>query len=199
MPRLSALFFSLSLLSLGTSCTQAQVPNADQQIAAAVSAAPEELRAGAAVMGYDAEGALVSIREGSNDMICLADDPSDDRFHVACYHASLEPFMERGRALRREGMARDEIERIRQQEAEAGTLKMPEQAAALYSLTGPPDSFDAATQTAPEAAPLYVVYIPFATEASTGLTKSPLAPGAPWIMNPGKPWAHIMIVPERED
>ena len=199
MPRFPALLFLLCLLGFSTSCTQAQVPDAERQIAAAVSAAPEELRAAATVLGYDADGALVRIREGSNDMTCLADDPSDDRFHVACYHASLEPFMERGRALRKEGKTRDEVERIRQEEAEAGALKMPEQAAALYSLTGPPDSFDEATQSAPGASPLYVVYIPFATEASTGLTKSPLAPGAPWIMNPGKPWAHIMIVPERKE
>ena len=30
-------------------------------------------------------------------MICLADDPNESpRWHVACYHKALEPFMARG-------------------------------------------------------------------------------------------------------
>ena len=45
------------------------------------------------------------------------------------------------------------------------------------------------------ARPLYVVYIPFATAESTGLSATP-APGTPWIMFPGTPKAHIMFVPD---
>jgi len=43
---------------------------------------------------------------------------------------------------------------------------------------------------------LYVVYIPYMAPATSGLTANPLA-GGPWIMYPGKPWAHIMIAPEK--
>jgi hypothetical protein len=35
---------------------------------------------------------------------CLASDPAVARFHVACYHHSLEPFMACGRALREQGI-----------------------------------------------------------------------------------------------
>ena len=41
----------------------------------------------------------------------------------------------------------------------------------------------------------YVIYIPYATAASTGLPEKPSAPGMPWIMNAGKYTAHIMINP----
>jgi hypothetical protein len=44
----------------------------EEQIASAVLAAPEERRAEAAVLGYDAQGKLVTLRKGTNDLICLA-------------------------------------------------------------------------------------------------------------------------------
>jgi len=44
------------------------------------------------------------------------------------------------------------------------------------------------------ARPLIVIYIPGATETSTGLSAKP-AEGTPWIMFPGTPKAHIMFVP----
>ena len=36
-------------------------------------------------------------------MACLANSPGVDRWHVACYHRSLEPFMARGHELRAAG------------------------------------------------------------------------------------------------
>src|SRR5215212_652700 len=74
------------------------------QVAAAVLAAPADRRAGARVLGYDDKGALVTLREGTNDQVCLADNPKENGFSVACYHKDLEPFMARGRALAAEGM-----------------------------------------------------------------------------------------------
>ena len=43
---------------------------------------------------------------------------------------------------------------------------------------------------------LYVVYTPYATAKSTGITENPIE-GGPWIMYPGKPWAHLMIAPQK--
>jgi hypothetical protein len=84
-----------------------------QQVAAAVAAAPAELRDGAAVLGYREKGKLVTLREGKNDMVCLADDPSIEQFHVACYHKALEPFMARGRSLRAEGVKGEQVDTVR--------------------------------------------------------------------------------------
>ncbi len=177
----------------------AQPPGPGLQIAGALSAAPEDRREGAAVLGYSPAGELVTLREGTNEIVCLADRPGDDRFHVACYHRSLEPYMQRGRELRAEGVESADSFRIRHEEADAGKLEMPEAPAALYNLGGPPSIFDPATGAVTGGSWVWVVYTPWATEESTGLPTTPLAPGAPWIMRPGTASSHIMIVPPREE
>lgn len=183
----------VAMISSTTASAQQRTP--EEQIRAAVAPAPIEMQDGAKVLGYSAEGKLVTLREGTNDLICLADDPEDDRFHVACYHNSLEPFMARGRELAAEGKSREEIQQIREDEANQGVFKMPEAPAALYSFTGPVDSFNYETGEVDGAGRLYVVYIPYATAETTGLSTTP-STGSPWLMNPGKPWAHIMLIPE---
>ena len=166
--------------------------SAEQQIASAVLPLPADLRASATVLGYASDGRLVTLREGSGAMTCLASNPAMQRFHVACYHKSLEPFMARGRQLRAQGVTGDKVDSVRFREARAGTLRLPKEPALLYSLTG--DSYDPATNSSPGARALFVVYIPYATAESTGLSPSPVR-GAPWIMLPGTPKAHIMFVP----
>ena len=164
----------------------------DDQIAAAVLPLPADARATATVLGYGADGKLTTLRKGTGTMICLADDPKETRFHVACYHDSMEPFMARGRELRSSGVTGTQVDTVRFREAKAGSLKIPTHPSSLYSLTG--GTFDPATKTAPGARWLYVVYIPYATAASTGLSDKP-AGNAPWIMFPGTPKAHIMFTP----
>ena len=100
-------------------------PPAAEQIAAAVLAAPADRRAGAGVLGYDDKGALVTLREGTNDQVCLADNPRDKGFSVACYHKDLEPFMARGRAMAAEGRQAGRPRGPAAKEIAAGTLKMP--------------------------------------------------------------------------
>jgi hypothetical protein len=42
----------------------------------------------------------------------------------------------------------------------------------------------------------WVIYVPFATAETTGLSTKPVENG-PWLMDPGTPGAHIMITPTR--
>jgi hypothetical protein len=165
-----------------------------EQIAAAILAAPADRRAGAAVLGYDEKGALVTLREGSNDLICLADNPKENGLSVACYHKDLEPFMARGRALAAEGVKTADREDVRAKEIAAGTLKMAKEPRSLCVVSG--TAFDAATGKITDAYTRWVVYTPFATPESTGLSVTPV-PGGPWLMYPGKATAHIMINPAR--
>lgn len=166
-----------------------------EQVTAAVLPLPAEFRERARVLGYRAGNArLVVLRDGAGPFTCLASDPAAPRFHVACYHRSLEPFMARGRALRASGTAGAQVDSVRFAEVKRGRLAMPTQPAALYSLSGPAGSYDAAAGTATGARHLFVVYIPGSTAASTGLSATP-AEGTPWIMFPGTPKAHIMFVP----
>lgn len=171
---------------------QAKIAPAAEQIAAAVLPLPTEDRAGATVLGYNAAGELTTLRKGTGHMTCLARDPKAEQFHVACYHNSMEPFMARGRQLRASGVTGAQVDTVRFREAKAGTLKLPNGPASLYSLTG--GSFNPATGTAEGARGLYVVYIPYATGATTGLSEKPQQ-GGPWIMFPGTPKAHIMFTP----
>ena len=170
-------------------------PDQQRAVAEAVAALPEEFRATASVRArQEGRADLVELRRGDGPYICLTDDPTDDRFHVACYHASLDPFMARGRELRAEGMTTG-VDSVRFAEVAAGRLAMPTQPAALYSLSGDSVSFDDSTRAVTGASPLYVVYIAHATAESTGLPTTPMA-NSPWLMFPGTPKAHIMFVPE---
>lgn len=169
-------------------------PPAAEQIAAAVLPLPEQFRASATVLGYGPEGGLRALRKGTGPFICLASDPAGERFHVACYHRSLDPFMARGRALRAQGVKGQQVDSARFAEVRAGKLQVPDHPAALYSLTGPAGAFDPKTGTAPKARRLFVVYVPNATPETTGLSPQPVE-GSPWIMDPGTPKAHIMFVP----
>jgi len=188
--------WTVGLMVLAPVVAPAQTPtiaSAEEQIAAAVLPLPADARATATVLGYTADGKLSTLRKGTGTMTCLADDPKEDRFHVACYHDSMEPFMARGRELRTSGVTGTQVDSVRFREAKAGSLKLPTHPASLYSLSG--GKFDPATKTAPGARWLYVVYIPYATSATTGLSDKPQE-NAPWIMFPGTPKAHIMFVPK---
>jgi len=164
-------------------------------IATALMAAPEESRANATVIGYNMAGEFVTLKEGSNEFICLADDPNKDGFSTACYHKNLEPFMARGRELKAEGKTFQEIFDIREAEAKSGKLDMGGLGSTLHIYFGPETQYNPETAEVKNAQYRYVVYMPFATAESTGLPEVPIAPNHPWIMNPGTHRAHIMISP----
>ena len=186
--------FNILILLVSLSLTTfAQQPSNDDQIAAAVSAAPESQQGGAMVYGYDGNGDLIVLRKGTNELICLADNPQKKGFNVACYHKDLEPFMARSRELRKEGKSNGEIFDIKEKEAKAGTLKLPEQPTTLHILSGSEGKYNAATGKVEDANYRYVVYIPYATQESSGLPLKPVVNGGPWLMDPGSHRAHIMI------
>jgi len=173
---------AVAVLCAGTAGLEAQTEDVDR----ALLPLPESERAAATVMALR-DGAWTVVREGNGEFICLADDPRDDRFHAACYHRSLEPYMARGRALGAEGLAgRESIER-RWAEIEAGTLEMPDHAV-LHQVVGDA-GWDGDVATARR---LTVIYVPFATAAELGLPAEGSG-GGPWLMFPGRPTAHIMI------
>ncbi len=133
--------FSLLLLMSPTLWAQ-NVPSADSQIKTAVLAAPEEFREGAKVYGYDSNGEWTVLREGSNEMVCIASDPKREGFSASCYHKDLEPFMERGRELSKEGKAFQEIFDIREKEVKDGKLEMPKDGVTLFVLSADKEDYD---------------------------------------------------------
>jgi hypothetical protein len=164
-----------------------------EQIASAVLPLPKEFRADARILGYKAGSkTLVPLREGSGPFTCLASEPGAS-LHLACYHKSMEPFMARGRSLRAEGVSGTRVDTVRFAEVKSGKITMPTAPAALYQLFD--GTFDARANAVTGSRALFVIYVPGATAASTGLSDKPAPAGMPWIMFPGTPKAHIMLTP----
>jgi hypothetical protein len=179
------------------SCTFAQsnIPAADVQIKQALLAAPKDKKDDATVYGYSTTKELILLRKGTNELVCLADDASQPGLSVSCYHRDLQPFMQRGRELRKAGKSGKEIFDTREKEVKAGTLQMPKQPTTLYSYSADKDNYDQTTGEVKKGYLRYVVYVPYATAESTGLPLKPEGPAMPWIMHPGTHGAHIMINP----
>jgi hypothetical protein len=188
---LSLLVFFLALSAI------AQVPSAEVQIKGALLAAPTASKEGAQVYGYDEKSEFVVIRKGTNEMVCIADDPKQDGFNASCYHKDLDPFMERGRELKKQGKAPKEILDQREADVKAGKFKMPAAPSTLFVYYAPAANYDSKTGEVKDGNFRYVVYIPYATAETTGLPLKPNsdAPGMPWLMDPGTHRAHIMITP----
>jgi hypothetical protein len=186
---------AISTVLLASAAVAADVPSPEVQIAAALLPAPAELRDGAAVIGYNAQGEAVSLRAGKNELVCLANDPANTRFSVACYHKDLEPYMARGRELAAQKITGDKSHEVRWKEIAEGKLSMPREPRSLYVITG--TGFDAASGKVTNSYLRWVIYVPYATPESTGLSTK-AADNAPWLMYPGTAGAHIMINPPRK-
>lgn len=193
---LAAAIGALALAGLAAPAAASEPADAEAQLAAATQAAPDDRRDGARVLGWDGDGKVVELRAGSNDLICLAPMPGSPQWSVACYHESLEPFMARGRELLALGVTGQERIDAREREIAEGKLPMPREPRTLYVLHG--SGFDAEAGAVRDPYLRYVIYTPYATAESTGLTTRPVA-GAPWLMAPGTAGAHVMINPPRPD
>jgi hypothetical protein len=165
----------------------------EMQIRLAVQAAPAEARLNATVQGYDGEGNFVTLREGTGHMVCMAPNPAREDFEVSCHHRDLEPYFARGRELSAQGIAGNERTMARWNEFEAGDLPIP-YGSTNYIMTG--SGFDPQTGEVRDSFLRWVIYTPMATPESTGLSAQP-GNIVPWLMFPGTPGSHIMIVPPR--
>ncbi|NNF20053.1 MAG: hypothetical protein HKN61_09760 [Flavobacteriaceae bacterium] len=174
---------------------KSKILSKEVQIKTAVLPLPDGEKEGAMVYGYNEEGSLVVFREGTNNMVCLADDPTKEGISVSCYSKALEPFMARGRELSAEGADFKEKMETRGKEVAEGKLKMPEAPSMTYIYYGKDEDYNKSTGELANGKFRYVIYIPFATTKSTGLPDKPHAPGMPWLMDPGTHRAHIMVGP----
>ena len=183
------------LVSYGVFGQTSMIPAPDVQVKTALMAAPADKRSSAMVYGYSPKNEFVVLQKGTNEFICLADDPAQKGLSVSCYHRDLEPFMKRGRELKQEGKKPNEILEMRESEVKAKKLMMPTHPSSLFVYTAKDENFDRSTGEVKDGYLRSVVYIPYATAESTGLPLKPEAPGMPWIMDPGTHRAHIMINP----
>lgn len=194
MKTLVSLFLVLPFF-LGAQEENVKILSKEVQIATAVLPLPENQKEGAMVYGYNADGEFVVLRKGTNNMVCIGDNPYRKGISSSCYSVKLEPFMARGRELNAQGKSQDERNEIRGREIESGALPMPREPSMLYVFFGKEEDYNTTTGALPNGKFRYVIYTPFATTESTGLPDKPHAPGMPWLMDPGTHRAHIMVGP----
>lgn len=155
----------------------------DELIAQAVAAAPEELRAGATVINYDAKGDPVVLRQGTNGIVCNPNQQTTS-YSVQCYAQVLKAQHDLQAKEKAEGRDPKTIGADTQAALQSGKLPKPPLGTAMYMLSG---------KTKESARGMWVILVPGMTAEQTGLPTKPTAAGTPWLMRAGTPGAHIHI------
>lgn len=172
-----------------------EVPSAAQQIAAAVLPLPPIMREHAAVIGYSPDLSLVTLRQGSNGMVCTATRPGDGDFDVRCYHQSFIPIVRRMRDLYAQGKMQDEVYKTIDGEIKTKKLVLPDHPTAGYRMLGPISAYHAETNTVgKEIESWQSVHFPYKTAAEIGFPEEgQVDRGMPYVMTSGTFWSHVMI------
>jgi len=193
---------ALAFLGLLAAFVRAQgpkVPPASEQIAAAVLPLPPVMREHATVVGYSPDMSLVTLRAGSNGMVCTATRPGDADFDVRCYHESFMPVVRRLRELHSQNVRPEDVYRIINADVKAKRLRIPDHPTAGYRMLGPISAYNAASNTVgSEIQSWQSVHFPYKTAAEIGLPEEGQVPNTmPYVMESGTFWSHVMI--EHED
>jgi|SRR5687767_8186682 len=171
----------IGLLALSAGAgAQAPAANLDT----ALAAAPRNLRDGAMVIKWKADGTYDTLRPGTNRLVCYdqSGDPGEQPFAVQCTSVgNLERVKQNKEYERKEADPKVRAGLFAELETSGKRVK-PEFGSVWYSMNGK----DQAT------ARLHVtIAVPGATTATLGLPDNPKMGGA-WIMNAGTSTAHIM-------
>jgi hypothetical protein len=172
---------ALLTIAAGLGAAHGETDDRARVIAGALLAAPQSIRDGATVVLDAPHAPRVVLRQGSNGFICSA-NVAKTGFLSYCYPKALDPFWIRNEALAADGKSGAEISDALAADARSGKLNPPV-GATTYEMGG-------ASQDS--ALPHMIVFLPNATESSTGLSAR-LDYVHPWLMWAGTPVAHVMI------
>ena len=176
MKRMVLLVIGVAAMSAGAF---AQAP-ADA-IEKALSAAPRNLKAGAAVIKFKADGTYDTLKPGTNRLVCYdrSGQPGQQPFAVQCSSVANIPRIVQN--MKFEAMPEKGKAAVEAAEKD-GTRVKPEYGSVWYTMNGA-DQATARTHI--------TIAVPGATTASTGLP-SDNKQGGVWIMNAGTSTAHLM-------
>src|SRR5882762_2212808 len=172
--------FVLGVLAL-TAGTFAQAP-ADT-IEKALTPAPRNLKEGAAVIKFKADGTYDTLKPGTNRMVCYdrSGEPGQQPFAVQCTSVANLPRVAQNRKF--EAMTDKTARQAALDAAEKdGTRVKPEYGSVWLTMNGA-DQARARIHT--------TIAVPGATTQSTGLPDNNKQGGV-WIMNAGTSTAHLM-------
>ena len=164
-------------------CSAGFAQSNDELIEKALAAAPRQMKEGATVLKWKADGTYDTLKKGTNKLFCYdrSGEPGRQPFAVQC--TSLANLDRVAQNRKFEAMADKTARQAALDKAEAdGTRAKPEFGSVWLDMNGP-DKDHARIHT--------TIAVPGATSQSLGLPDNP-SKGGVWIMNAGTTTAHLM-------
>jgi hypothetical protein len=179
MKRMALIGVGLLALS-GAPLAQAPAGNFD----AALAAAPANLRDGAMVIKWKADGSYDTLRPGTNRLMCYdqSGEPSEQPFSSQCTSVGNLERVKQNKIYEAKEADRAKREAALAELEKAGTRVKPEFGSVFYTLSGKDQA---------SARRHVTISVPGATTATLGLPDNGKQGGA-WIMGAGTSGAHIM-------
>ena len=171
----------IGLLALSAS-TLAQAPAGNFD--AALAAAPPNMRDGAMVIKWKADGTYDTLRPGTNTLVCYdqSGEPSEQPFSSQCTAVGNLERVKQNKVYEAKEPDRAKREAALAELEKAGTRVKPVFGSVFYTVSGKDQA---------SARRHVTISVPGATTASLGLPDNGKAGGA-WIMGAGTSGAHIM-------
>src|SRR5687767_7363883 len=179
MKRIVLIGVGLLAMSAGT---LAQAPAGNFE--AALAAAPANLRDGAMVIKWKADGSYDTLRPGTNRLVCYdqSGEPSEQPFSSQCTSVGNLDRVKQNKQYEAKESDRAKREAALAELEKAGTRVKPEFGSVFYTVSGKDQA---------SARRHVTISVPGATTASLGLPDNGKSGGA-WIMGAGTSGAHIM-------
>lgn len=168
------------LAMTGSTLAQAPAGNFD----AALAAAPPQMRDGAMVIKWKADGSYDTLRPGTNTLVCYdqSGEPSEQPFSSQCTAAGNLERVKQNKVYEAKEADRAKREALLAELEKAGTRVKPVFGSVFYTVSGKDQA---------SARRHVTISVPGATTASLGLPDNGKSGGA-WIMGAGTTGAHIM-------
>ena len=156
----------------------------DEVIERALSAAPRQMKEGATVIKWKADGTYDTLKKGTNKLVCYdrSGEPGYQPFAVQCTSLANLDRVAQNRKFDKITDKAAKQAAIEAAEKDGSRVK-PEFGSVWYHLQGADKD---------HARPHMTVAVPGATQASLGLPENGRGGGV-WIMNAGTTTAHLMV------
>lgn len=163
------------------------------EVALALSAAPESLRAEAGVFVLGKDG-YRRVRDSRNGLNCLVGHDRPGTQEPICWDREgsetiLPLALDEGK-WRASGATEQEVARLRAEGFANGTYRAPRRPGIAYMLSTENDVFNG--ERVIRYHPHVMSYAPYLTNAD--ISADGKDPNAPWILNEGSPHAYIIVV-----
>ena len=148
-------------------------------------AAPPRLQADATVVGWRDDGSRVTLRSGTNGVVCWdqSDEPRKRAYASRCTSEGNLPRIEQNRSWLLSGKSQEEVQAMMDEAERNGTREVSEFGSVYYSV----NSDDR------EGANIHMtISVPYATSHSLDVPSERTNAGV-WIMGAGTSGAHLMI------